>query len=360
MRGEDRTSGALFSYVDVEARIPAKHPLRAMRRVTNAALAALDRAFSALYEGCGRPSIPPERLLRAALLQLLYSIRSERQLVERLEFDILFRWFVGLSIDDKIFDASTFSKNRDRLLTHEIAQGFLSALIGRPEVKRLMSAEHFSVDGTLLKAWASMKSFQPKDGSGEPPSPGRNGESDFRKTKRSNETHASTTDPDARLYRKGRGQPAKLAYLGHVLMENRHALVVDTRLTLATGTAEREAALEMVAARPGRHRITLGADKAYDVAEFVADLRERNVTPHVAQNTTNRRSAIDGRTTRHPGYAVSGRVRKRIEEVFGWTKAAAGFRKTRHRGLARVGWMFTLNAIAYNLVRVPKLVGAVA
>src|ERR1700674_1502224 len=360
MRGEDRTSGSLFSYVDIEGRIPARHPLRAMRRLTNAALADLDGAFSALYEACGRPSIPPERLLRATLLQLLYSLRSERQLVERIEFDLLFRWFVGLSIDEKVFDASSFSKNRDRLLTQEIAQRILSSLLALPEVKGLLSAEHFSVDGTLLKAWASMKSFRPKDGSGEPPQPGRNGERDFHGETRSNETHASVTDPDARLYRKAPGQPAKLAYLGHVLMENRHALVVDTRLTLATGTAEREAGLEMVVARPGKHRITLGADKAYDVAGFVADLRAYKVTPHVAQNTTNRRSAIDGRTTRHPGYAVSGRIRKRIEEVFGWTKAAAGFRKTHHRGLARVGWMFTLTTTAYNLVRLPKLVGAAA
>jgi transposase len=242
MRGEDRTSGALFSYVDIEARIPTKHPLRAMRRLTNAALSDLDGAFSALYEACGRPSIPPERLLRATLLQLLYSIRSERQLVERLEFDLLFRWFVGLSIDEKVFDASTFSKNRDRLLTQEIAQGFLSSLLALPEVKGLLSAEHFSVDGTLLKAWASMKSFRPRDGSGEPPSPGRNSEADFRKTKRSNETHASTTDLDARLFRKGDGQESRLSYLGHALMENRNGLVVAAEATLATGTAEREAA----------------------------------------------------------------------------------------------------------------------
>ena len=242
MRGEDRTSRALFSYVDIEARIPSRHPLRAMRRLVDAALADLDGTFSALYKGFGRPSIPPERLLRATLLQLLYSIRSERQLVERLEFDMLFRWFVGLSIDEKVFDASTFSKNRDRLLTHEIAQGFLSSLLALPEVKGLMSAEHFSVDGTLLKAWASMKSFRPKDGSGEPPSPGRNGQADFRKTQRSNETHASTTDQDARLFRKGDGQESRLSYLGHALMENRNGLVVAAEATLATGTAEREAA----------------------------------------------------------------------------------------------------------------------
>ncbi len=238
MRGEDRTSGALFSYIDVEARVPTKHRLRAMRRLTNAALAELDARFCALYEAVGRPSIPPERLLRATLLQLLYSIRSERQLVERLEFDMLFRWFVGLSLDETVFDASTFSKNRDRLLTHEIAQGFLASLLGLPEVKRLLSAEHFSVDGTMLKAWASMKSFRPKDGSGEPPSPGRNGEADFRKTKRSNATHASTTDKDARLYRKGDGQESRLCYLGHALMENRNGLMVAAEATLATGTAE--------------------------------------------------------------------------------------------------------------------------
>ena len=248
MRGEDRTSGALFSYVDVEARIGANHPLRAMRRLTNAALAGLDPRFSALYEGIGRPSIAPERLLRASLLQLLYSIRSERQLVERLEFDMLFRWFVGLTIDEKVFDASTFSKNRDRLLTHAIAQEFLSSLLGLPEVKGLLSGEHFSVDGNLLKAWASMKSFRPKsasgegagNGPGEPPPPGRNREADFRKTKRSNKTHASTTDKDARLYRKGAGQESRLCYLGHALMENRNGLVAAAEATLATGTAERE------------------------------------------------------------------------------------------------------------------------
>src|SRR5208282_5774002 len=360
MRGTDDRSDHLFSHVSCEARVPAGHPLRGIRAIVDEVLEILSPEFAVLYSTVGRPSIPPEKLLRALLLQAFYSVRSERQLMEQLDYNLLFRWVVGLSMDAAIWDVTVFTKNRERLLAGEIAAKFMAAVLHQPRIEKLLSDEHFSVDGTLIEAWASLKSFRPKDGSGEPPGPGRNGERDFHGEKRSNETHASTTDPDARLYRKGRGQPAKLAYLGHVLMENRHALVVDTRLTLATGTAEREAALEMVAARPGRHRITLGADKAYDVAEFVADLRERNVTPHVAQNTTNRRSAIDGRTTRHPGYAVSGRVRKRIEEVFGWTKAAAGFRKTRHRGLARVGWMFTLNAIAYNLVRVPKLVGAVA
>jgi transposase len=331
-----------------------------LRSAGNEALTTLTAEFEKLYATSGRPSIPPEKLLRALLLQAFYSVRSERQLMEQLDYNLLFRWFVGLSLDAVVWDVTVFTKNRERLIAGDIAAQFMAAILNQERVKTLLSDDHFSVDGTLIEAWASMKSFRPKDGSGEPLAPGRNGERDFHGEKRRNETHASTTDPDARLYRKGRGQPAKLAYLGHVLMENRHALVVDARLTLATGTAEREAGLEMMAARPGNHRITLGADKAYDVAGFVADLREYNVTPHVAQNTKNRRSAIDARTTRHPGYAVSGRVRKRIEEVFGWAKGTAGFGKTHHRGLPRVGWMFTLTAAAYNLVRLPKLVGAVA
>jgi len=360
MRGGDARTEALFSYVSCEARVPEDHPLRAIRNIVNEALAALSPAFADLYAKSGRPSIPPEKLLRALLLQAFYSVRSERQLMEQLDYNLLFRWFVGLSLDAAVWDVTVFTKNRERLIEGDIAAQFMAAVLNQARVKALLSDEHFSVDGTLIEAWASMKSFRPKDGSSEPPAPGRNGERDFRGEKRSNETHASTTDPDARLYRKGPGQPAKLAYLGHVLMENRHALVVDTRLTLATGTAEREAALAMIGARPGTHRITLGADKAYDAAGFVTDLRQCNATPHVAQNTTHRRSAIDARTTRHPGYAVSGRVRKRIEEVFGWTKATAGFRKTRHRNLARVGWMFTLTATAYNLVRLPMLLGEAA
>jgi transposase len=360
MRGADTEQSSMFSYISAERRVPRDHPLRAIRVMADTALRDLDERFKQIYAALGRPSIPPERLMRALLLQVLYTVRSERLLMEQLDYNLLFRWFVGLSIDDPVWDVTVFTKNRDRLIAGDIAAQFMAALLNQERIKRLLSDDHFSVDGTLIEAWASLKSFRPKDGGGEPPAPGRNGERDFHGEKRSNETHASTTDRDARLYRKGPGQPAKLAYLGHVLMENRHALVVDTRLTLATGTAEREAALEMVAARPGNHRITLGADKAYDVAGFVDDLRACNVTPHVAQNTTNRRSAIDGRTTRHPGYAVSGRMRKRIEEVFGWSKAAAGFRKTHHRGLARVAWMFTLTATAYNLVRLPKLVGAVA
>ena len=356
MRGEDRTSGALFSYVDIEARIPTKHPLRAMRRLTNAALSDLDGAFSALYEACGRPSIPPERLLRATLLQLLYSIRSERQRVERREFDLLFRWFVGLSIDEKVFDASTFSKNRDRLLTQ--------ALLALPAVKGLLSAEHFSVDGTLLKAWASMKSFRPRDGSGEPPSPGRNSEADFRKTKRSNETHASTTDLDARLFRKGDGQESRLsylghAYLGHALMENRNGLVVAAEATLATGTAEREAAARLSERLP--EGATLGADKNYDAEAFVEGLKARGIEPHVAINGTVskngrvRKTAVPNHVAASLGYAISQRLRKRIEESFGWSKTVGGLAQVKVRGLAKVRAVFVFGVTAYNLVRLPKL-----
>jgi transposase len=359
MRGEDRTSGALFSSIDIEARVPGQHPLRAMRRLTDAGLEKLDGAFSALYKAGGRPSIPPERLLRATLLQLLYTIRSERQLVERLEFDLLFRWFVGLSIDEKVFDASTFSKNRERLLTQEIAQGFLSSLLGLPEVKVLLSAEHFSVDGTLLKAWASMKSFRPKDGSGEPPSPGRNGAANFRETKRSNETHASTTDEDARLFRKGDGQESRLAYLGHALMENRNGLVVAAEATLATGTAEREAAARFSEQLP--KGATLGADKNYDAEAFVEGLKARGIEPHVAINGTVskrgkvRKSAVPPEVAASLGYAISQRLRKRIEECFGWGKTVGGLAQLKVRGLDKVRAVFVFAVAAYNIVRLPKL-----
>jgi hypothetical protein len=271
---------------------------------------------------------------------------------------MLFRWFVGLSMDAPVWDVTVFTKNRGRLLEGDVARGFLRAILADPAVKRLLSTEHFSVDGTLIEAWASMKSFRPKDGGDAPPGPGRNGERDFRGERRSNATHASTTDPDARLYRKARGQASKLCFMGHLLMENRSSLVVDTETTHATGTAEREAAEAMIGDVAGCGRITLGADKAFDVAGHVARLREMNVTPHVAQNTTNRTSAIDGRTTRHPGYAVSQRLRKRIEEAFGWIKVPGGLRKTRFRGLERVGWSFTFTAAAYNLIRLPKLLEA--
>ncbi len=360
MRGSDERSEGLFSYVSCEARVPGNHPLQPIRAIVDEALAVMSPAFEGLYSKIGRPSIPPEKLLRALLLQAFYSVRSERQLMEQLDYNLLFRWFVGLSMDAPVWDVTVFTKNRERLLAGDVAAQFLATVLGQPKVKALLSDEHFSVDGTLIEAWASVKSFRPKDGSGEPPGPGRNGERDFHGEKRSNETHASTSDPEARLYCKGQGQTAKLAYMGHmghVLMENRNALVGDVRLTTATGTAERAAAVSMVEAIPGRHRITVGADKAYDTKAFVADLRTLGAAPHVAQNTRNRRSAIDGRTTRHPGYAVSLRIRKRIEEVFGWIKGA-GLRKMRHRGTARVGWMFTLTAAAYNLIRRPKLLMA--
>jgi transposase len=360
MRGDDNRTGELFSYVDLEARVRRDHPLRVIRMIVNEALATLEHEFAALYSPLGRPSIPPEKLLRAMLLQAFYSIRSERLLMERLEYHLLFRWFVGIGVDDAAWDHSTFSKNRDRLLEGDIAAKFLGAVLAQPRVKRLLSSDHFSVDGTLIEAWASMKSVKPKDGSGElPPGGGRNAEADFHGQKRTNETHASVTDPDARLYKKGKGKEAKLCFMGHGLMENRHGLLVDACLTLADGHAERVAALHMIeprADRPGR--ITLGADKGYDAQDFVNELRSMSVTPHVAQNTNGRRSAIDRRTTRHGGYTVSQRIRKRIEEAFGWIKTVAGQNKTRLRGRDRVGWAFTFAATAYNLVRLPKLLAA--
>jgi transposase len=362
MRGEDRQSGALFSYVSCEARVPADHPLRPIRAIVDEALEVLSPAFERLYSKTGRPSIAPEKLMRALLLQAFYGIRSERQLMEQLDYNLLFRWFVGLSMDAPVWDATVYSKNRDRLIEGEIAARFLDAVLAGDRVKALLSDDHFSVDGTLIDAWASMKSFRPKDGGDddEPP-PGRNAERDFRGQKRSNETHASVTDPDARLYRKGNGQSSRLCFMGHVLMENRNGLIVDAALGHATGTAEREAALAMLDRRKRGKRVTLGADKAYDVSAFVDDLRIRRVTPHIAidghetKTGKRRKTRIDGRTTRHPGYAVSQRIRKRIEESFGWIKATAGLAKTRHRGLDRAGWMFTLTAAACNLVRLPKL-----
>ena len=361
MRGSDKRSGELFSYVDLEKRVRQDHPLRAIRSLTETALEALSGDFAALYSGVGRPSIPPEKLLRAMLLQAFYSVRSERQLMERLEFDLLFRWFVGIGVDDPVWDHSSFSKNRDRLLDGEIAAKFLTAVLAQPRVKRLLSSEHFSVDGTLIEAWASMKSFRPNEppGGGDSDGGGRNALADFKGEKRGNQTHRSTTDPDARLYRKGPGMEAKLCFLGHGLMENRSGLIVDARLTRVSGHAERLAALDMIqgfADRPSA--VTLGADKGYDAADFVEELRTINVRPHVARNTSGRRSAIDRRTTRHPGYAASQRIRKRIEEAFGWMKTVAGLRKTKLRGRPKVDWAFTFAAAAYNLVRAPKLIAA--
>ncbi|MBS0663978.1 MAG: IS5 family transposase [Verrucomicrobia bacterium] len=368
MRGSDERTGSLFSYVDLEARVRRDHPLRPIREITETALAALSEDFAALYPPrLGRPSIPPERLLRAMLLQAFYGIRSERQLMERMEFDLLFRWFVGLGVDDAAWDHSSFTKNRDRLLAGEIAGKFLRAVLAQPRVKRLLSSDHFSVDGTLIEAWASLKSFRKVDGSdNDPEGPGRNAERGFHAEKRSNATHRSTTDPQARLYKKGDGQPAKLCYIGHALMENRHGLAVDGRVTQATGTAEREAALAMLDRRAGRGRVTLGADKAYDVRQFIGDLRARAVTPHIAIDGHVRKSgkpratALDGRTTRHPGYAISQRCRKRIEEVFGWIKGSAGLAKIKLRGRAKVDAAFTLALAAYNLIRLPKLLAAPA
>jgi transposase len=368
MRGSDERSGSLFSYIDLEARVRGDHPLRVIREIANEALSRLDSEFAVLYpRRLGRPSIPPERLLRAMLLQAFYGIRSERQLMERMEFDLLFRWFVGLGVDDPAWNHSSFTKNRDRLLEGQIAAKFLQAVLAQPRVKRLLSSDHFSVDGTLIEAWASLKSFRRKDGSDQDgDGPGRNAERDFHGEKRSNETHASTTDPEARLYRKGDGQPARLCYIGHTLMENRHGLVVGGAASLATGTAEREMALELLDRRQTGRRITLGADKAYDVAQFVHDLRRRSVTPHVAidghitKTGKRRRTALDRRTTRHAGYEVSQRCRKRIEEVFGWIKGSAGLAKVKLRGRARVDAAFTLALAAYNLVRLPKLLAAPA
>jgi transposase len=358
MRGADDRSDFLFSYVSPEHRVPADHPLRPIRTMTDAALARLSDRFETMYSEMGRPSIPPEQLLRALLLQHLYSIRSERMLTEQLDYNLLFRWFVGLGMDEPIWDHSTFSTNRDRLLAGDVASAFFDAVLSEARTHRLLSDEHFTVDGTLLEAWASQKSFRPKDPTaGGPPDDPGNPTVNFRGERRKNDTHQSTTDPDARLYKKGVGRPAQLAYLGHVLMENRSGLVVDTRVTPADGYGERDAALLMLGDVSGG-RITLGGDKGYDYPAFVAELRHMHVTPHVAQNRTNRRSAVDGRTTRHPGYAISQRTRKRVEEIFGWLKTVGLLRKLRHRGGPKVEWIFRFAAAAYNLIRIRNLVSA--
>jgi transposase len=361
MRGQDDRSEGLFAYVRLEERIPADHPLRPIRALADEALALLNKRFEGLYSSMGRPSIPPEMLLRATLLQAFFSVRSERMLMEQINYNLLFRWFVGLPMDADVWHATVFTHNRDRLLQTQVAREFLATLLSLPRVEKLLSNEHFSVDGTLIQAWASMKSFRPKDGSGEPPGPGRNSERNFHKEKRSNETHASTTDPDARLYRKADGRESRLCFIGHVLMENRNGLAVDAALTCATGTAEREAALAMVDRRKRHGRITLGADKAYDVTEFVEDLRDREVTPHIAidrrvsKHGVVRKTAVDGRTTRHSGYGISQIFRKRIEEIFGWTKSQAGLVQVKVRGCAKAESVFTFAVTAYNLIRIPKL-----
>jgi transposase len=360
MRGRFRDQGKLFSYVSPEGRVPAEHPLRRVRQLVRDVLIELSPSLGRLYARDGRPSIPPEQLLSALLLQVFYGIRSERLLMEQLDYNLLYRWFVGLSPDDPAWDATTFTKNRERLQRGDIFQKFMTRLLDHPQVKPLLSDEHFSVDGTLIEAWASQKSFRPQDGSDD--SEGAN----FRGQQRKNDTHASVTDPASRLYRKAAGREAKLAYMGHAIMENRHGLAVAGQVTQADGTAERRTSEAMLKARrkaAGR-RVTVGEDKAYDTAEHVAALRDMEVTPHVASNDAvtktgkRRRSAIDGRTTRHPGYRMSQTRRAMIECIFGWGKQHGTMRRTKHRGIARVGADFLLNLIGYNLIRIPKLVTA--
>jgi transposase len=356
MRGLDHQQSAMFSYLSPEQRVPLDHPLRGIRHVTDRILKELTNLFTKMYSKFGRPSIPPEKLLRALLLQILYSIRSERMLMEQLEYNLLFRWFVGLNMDEEVWDVTVFTKNRDRLLKADVAKRFFELVVAAAQGMNLLSDEHFTVDGTLLEACASLKSFKKIDKSGgTPPEDPGNPTVDFHGEKRSNQTHASATDPDAMLARKGAGKEARLSYSGHVLMENRNGLVTDVEVLQASGTAERDAALVMVENISGDHKVTVGADKAYDTKEFVEETRNMKATPHVAQNNKRRRSAIDGRTTRHTGYAISQQKRKRVEEIFGWMKTVGGMRKLRHRGLELVGWMFTLSAAAYNLVRIRNL-----
>ena len=356
MRGPNHEQDYIFSYHSPADRVPSDHPLRLIKSMANQALKELSAEFTKMYSPIGRSSIPPEKLIRALLLQALYSIRSERLLMEELDYNLLFRWFVGLSLEDEVWDHSTFSKNRDRLLDSDIVRKFFDEILDQARAQGLLSDEHFTVDGTLIEAWASQKSFRPKEGGPSGPTgggDGRNEDVDYRGQKRSNETHASTTDPDARLSKKSAGGEARLSYMGHVLMENRNGLVVGHRVSISTGTAEPEAAVAMVSEIPGSHRITVGMDKGYDRGACVKDLRQLNATPHVAQRKIA--SSIDGRTARHGGYVVSQRVRKRVEEIFGWMKTVGGYRKTRFRGLDRVGWGFTLAMTAYNMVRIRNL-----
>jgi transposase len=359
MRGADEQPGSMFSYVSLEERVPPDHPLRAIRRITDRALERLSPRFGTLYINFGRPSIPPEKLLRALLLQALYTIRSERQLIEQIEYNLLFRWFVGLGMDDAVWAPTTFTKNRDRLLAGDIAAAFFDAVLIHADSARLLSDDHFTVDGTLLEAWASHKSFRPR-GDDPPSDGGANPTVNFHGQRRRNATHRSTTDPDARLYKKAQGREAHLGYLGHVLMEHRSGLIVNATVTPADGHGERDAALMMLADVPGQQRITLAADKGYDTRDFVAELRAMHVTPHIAQHTTGRRSAIDARTTRHPGYTISQRKRKLVEQGFGWMKTVGGLRKLRHRGGALVSWVFTFTAAAYNIVRLRRLLATTA
>jgi transposase len=359
MRGTDHQQSGMFSYISAERRVPRDHPLRAIRTMADTALRELGPRFARLYASSGRPSIAPEKLLRALLLQILYTVRSERQLIEQLDYNLLFRWFVGLSMDDPVWDVTVFTKNRERWLAGEVAQAFFNAVLDQARSHDLLSAEHFTVDGTLVEAWASLKSFKRKgeDSQTPPDDDPSNPNVDFHGERRANATHQSTTDPEARLYKKSPGSAAKLCYMGHVEMENHNGLAVNSRLTQAHGRAEPSAALEMVEEIPGLRRVTLGADKGYDRKEFVRELRDHNVTPHIAQKQS---SAVDRRTSRQAGYAISQTKRKRVEEIFGWLKTVGGLRKIRHRGVQRVGWMFTLALAAYNLVRMRNLLPAPA
>jgi transposase len=359
MRGIDHQQADMYSYVSPEARVRADHPLRAIRNMADEALKSMTERFEAMYARTGRPSIPPEKLLRAQLIQMLYSIRSERLLMEEVDYSVLFRWFVGMNLDEPVWDATVFTKNRDRLLEGDVAREFLGEVVKQAQGKGLTSDEHFTVDGTLIEAWASLKSFQRKGESNQPPDDPGNPTVNFHGENRSNQTHESTTDADALLARKGSGKEAKLSYNGNLLTENRNGLIVNTEVFPANGLAERAAAMAMLETIPGDRRVTVGADKGYDTRDFVAECRHLNVTPHVAQNTKRSGgSAIDARTTRHDGYGVSQRKRKRIEECFGWLKTIALMRKVRHRGIEKVSWVFTFAAAAYNLVRMRNLLAS--
>ena len=360
MRGRT-TRQASFTAITPDAKVPKDHPIRRIRAIVDDALVALSAVFDSLYATTGRPSVAPEHLLKGTLLMILYSVPSERRFCERLEYDLLFKWFMDLNIEDPAFDHSTFSRNRERFIKAEVVGQFMQVVLHEAQRRKLLSEEHFTVDGTILEAWASLKSFRPKDDEEPPSTTGKNPDSDFRGKPRKNDTHTSTTDPESRLYTKSKGQAAKLSYICHTLMENRSGLLIDALLTQATGTAERDAAITMLRRRRGTHRrSTLGADKAYDTQDFVRQCRELDVTPHVAQNTTNRRSAIDGRVTHHPGYAISQRKRKRIEEGFGWMKTVGNSRKLRYIGVAKNQFWMTMEAIAYNLTRLASIERAAA
>lgn len=358
MRGYENQQQQMFSYINLEQRVPQNHPIRKLKKLVNQVLERISWRFDAIYSDTGRPSIPPEQLLRGLMLQIFYTIRSERQLVEHIDANLWYRWFVGLGIDDTVWDATVYSHNRDRLLEHEVAKIFFEEVVQLAKENGLLSEEHFTVDGTLLESVASIKSFKPKDKNHKPPK-GRNEKVDFHKEKRKNDTHQSTTDPESMLYKKGKGKEAKLSYMGHVLMENRNGLAINTETTQATGTAEREASIEMIEEiKPKKKKATLAGDKNYDTAKHVENLRKNKTTPHVAQNDTNRKSAIDGRTIRHKGYEISQKKRKLVEEIFGWAKEIGSIRKLKHKGLKLTDWMFTLNIAGYNLVRMIKLIPA--